>query len=89
MFMKTPEMTITDETLPAMRKNFIFAPELLPKDESVEVHNEMINSNLRVRVYKPKKEMKEYPALLWIHGGGHIIGTPEQDEALMLDHCRS
>lgn len=88
MFMKTPEMTITDETLPAMRKNFIFAPEALPKDESVEVHNEMINSNLRVRVYKPKKEMKEYPALLWIHGGGHILGTPEQNEALMFEFVK-
>ena len=83
-FMNTPEMNITTETLPLLRKAFERSPESLPKDEAVNVYDEVIASGLRVRVYTPKTEQKEYPALLWIHGGGHILGMPEQDEALSL-----
>ena len=83
-FASLPEIDITAETLPAIRKAFERSPESLPKDEAVNVYDEVISSGLRVRVYTPKTEQKEYPALLWIYGGGHILGTPEQDEALLL-----
>ena len=81
-FAKYPAINITAETLPALRKGFV--SETLPKDESIEVYDEVIASGLRVRVYRPKTEQKDYPGLLWIHGGGHIVGLPEQDEALLL-----
>ena len=83
-FTVLPEMTITAERLSKTRKVLERSPESLPKDESVNVYDEVIASGLHVRVYTPKTEQKEYPALLWIHGGGHILGTPEQDEALAL-----
>lgn len=83
-FMNAPKMNITAETLPALRKAFERSPEDLPKDEAVKIYDEVIGSGLRVRVYTPKTEQKEYPALLWIHGGGHILGTPEQDDALSI-----
>ena len=85
-FMVLPEITITAETLNAAQELFIVKPEDLPKDEAVEVYDEMISSQLRVRIYAPKsrEEGTKLPALLWIHGGGHILGTPEQDEALLL-----
>ena len=72
------------ETIPALRKVLTIPPEALPKNERVNVRNEIIGSNLRVRIYTPKTVMKEYPALLWIHGGGHIMGTPEGNEELSL-----
>lgn len=81
-FMSMRELNITAENLHALREAFI--PEKLPKNENVEVHDEIIGRNLRVRIYTPKSEQKEFPALLWIHGGGHILGAPEQDEALLL-----
>ncbi|MBQ3456331.1 MAG: alpha/beta hydrolase [Synergistaceae bacterium] len=81
-FTTAPEMTITPENLQELRKSFI--PESLPKDDAVEVHDEIIGSNLRVRVYTPKTDAKELPALLWIHGGGHIFGIPEVDEGLCI-----
>ncbi|MBQ3653117.1 MAG: alpha/beta hydrolase [Synergistaceae bacterium] len=81
-FEAAPSLNITPESLGGLRK--VFTPESLPKDESVEVRDEVTGSGVRVRVYKPKTEQKEFPALLWIHGGGHILGLPEQDEALAI-----
>ena len=83
-FLAAPELNITAETLPELRKTFVRPPESLPKDDAVDVYDEMITSALRVRVYKPKTEQKDFPGLLWIHGGGHILGTPEQDAALCI-----
>src|SRR3546814_10446357 len=34
---------------------------------------------LRVVVYKPKQAAANLPAVLWLHGGGYLMGTPEQD----------
>ncbi len=80
---KAPRV-INTETLPALRKALTIPTEALPKNDRVSVRNEIFASGLRVRVYTPKAEKSEYPALLWIHGGGHIMGTPEGNEALLL-----
>lgn len=34
-----------------------------------------------LRVYRPKDAPAAMPAYLWLHGGGFLIGQPEQDEA--------
>ena len=83
-FQKMPAQEITAETLPALRKVFETTIEVLPTDEHVKVYDEVIASGLRVRVYVPDTGAKELPALLLIHGGGHILGAPEQNEALSL-----
>ena len=87
---KAPAMMLNSETLSSTRKAFMPSPESLPKNERVNenervnVRNETLSSGLRVRVYTPKTEKAEYPALLWIHGGGHILGIPEINEDLSL-----
>jgi acetyl esterase/lipase len=35
---------------------------------------------VRVLVYLPKHAPQPLPALLWIHGGGYVIGSAEQDD---------
>ncbi|QAA35290.1 alpha/beta hydrolase [Clostridium manihotivorum] len=35
-------------------------------------------SKIRVRIYRPLELNEKVPAVLWIHGGGYAIGTPEQ-----------
>jgi acetyl esterase/lipase len=35
-----------------------------------------------VRVQKPELREKRLPALLWIHGGGYVIGSAAQDDAV-------
>lgn len=83
-FMNMPEMTITPETFADIRAMFAQSAESLPQDDAVDVRNETLASGLKVRVYTPKNGATEFPGLLWIHGGGHILGTPEMDDGLCL-----
>ena len=39
--------------------------------------------DVRVRVYRPNDQPSKLPALLWIHGGGYVMGDIEQDDRLM------
>ncbi|WP_205649389.1 alpha/beta hydrolase [Agromyces sp. LHK192] len=43
---------------------------------------------VRVRVYDPVDRAADSPALLWLHGGGFLIGDPEQDEASSIGFAR-
>ena len=36
--------------------------------------------NLRVRVYRPQDQSGPLPGLLWMHGGGYIMGAPKMDD---------
>jgi acetyl esterase/lipase len=38
---------------------------------------------VKVRVYRPSEHSSKLPALLWIHGGGYVMGDIEQDDRLM------
>ncbi|HJU28517.1 MAG TPA: alpha/beta hydrolase [Candidatus Binataceae bacterium] len=38
---------------------------------------------VRVRVYTPDDQVGKLPALLWIHGGGYVMGDIDQDDRLM------
>ena len=85
-FTKTPEMNITPETLDDIRKESVKTRPLLENDPAVEISDELINKDFSVRVYKPKgKHNKKLPGLLWIHGGGHILGSPEDNDSLMCE----
>jgi acetyl esterase/lipase len=35
---------------------------------------------IRLRLYRPRETPAPTPVLLWIHGGGYMIGRPEMDE---------
>lgn len=35
-----------------------------------------------VRIYQPEKRPDTLPALLWIHGGGYVLGSVERDDLL-------
>ncbi|MCS6886670.1 alpha/beta hydrolase [Chloroflexus sp.] len=37
--------------------------------------------DVRVLVYRPSEAVPSLPALLWIHGGGYVLGSAEQDDA--------
>ena len=39
--------------------------------------------DVRVRVYRPDDLRGKAPALLWIHGGGYVMGDIDQDDRLM------
>ncbi len=35
---------------------------------------------LRLRLHRPKEARGPLPAIVWMHGGGYVLGTPEQDD---------
>lgn len=41
-----------------------------------------LTSGVGVRLHRPPAGSQTGGALLWIHGGGYVIGTPAQDDAL-------
>jgi len=41
------------------------------------------NADLRVRVYRPVKTDGPLPGLLWIHGGGYVMGSIDVEVGLM------
>ncbi|MGM0385722.1 MAG: alpha/beta hydrolase, partial [Actinomycetota bacterium] len=44
--------------------------------------------DVRIRVHRPTDLAHPAPALLWLHGGGHLIGKPEQDDRSCLEFAR-
>ncbi|MXW73392.1 MAG: alpha/beta hydrolase fold domain-containing protein, partial [Chromatiales bacterium] len=58
--------------------------------EQVDVADRQIDGpspgqSLRLRLYSRGDSRDLRPCLLWIHGGGYILGCPEMDEQLL---CR-
>ena len=43
---------------------------------------------LRVRLYRPTNAAGPVPAMLWIHGGGFLFGSPEFDEIGNIETAR-
>lgn len=43
---------------------------------------------VRVRTYRPRRLTGAAPALLWMHGGGYMLGVPEQDDGLCAATAR-
>lgn len=57
-----------------------------PHGSTVEVDERRVPGppgapDVRVLVYRPRGTTAPCPALLWIHGGGYVAGTPEFDDA--------
>ena len=56
--------------------------------ENVLIPRQDADSKLRLRVYKPLSASARTPVLLWIHGGGYLIGSPEQDDGICAEYVR-
>ncbi|PRY44479.1 acetyl esterase/lipase [Umezawaea tangerina] len=56
-----------------------------PDDMLIE---DVVAPGVSVRVYRPKALEGTAPALLWLHGGGYLMGSPEQDEPSSIGFAR-
>jgi acetyl esterase/lipase len=59
----------------------------VPDLESVRIEDRLVPGpsgapDVHVRVYQPVDRPETLPALLWIHGGGYVIGSAEGDDLL-------
>ncbi|VBB08621.1 alpha/beta hydrolase fold-3 [Lucifera butyrica] len=73
----------------AFREAHKVSPTTLPTDDAVLVREETISGyegipDLKVRTFQPKTRSGNLPAVLWIHGGGYILGSAEAAEGLIL-----
>lgn len=55
------------------------------RDEYVEGPD---GASLRIRIFSPISASGPRPAMLWMHGGGFVIGSPERDQAQNIELCR-
>lgn len=56
--------------------------------ENIFIHCQDDHTQLRLRIYKPLSVDTPTPALLWMHGGGYLIGKPEQDDGICAQYVR-
>jgi acetyl esterase/lipase len=85
----SPSEELTLARLPEIRAaraaEFARVRPTLPAFPEIEVREEYIPgpsgaSDVRVMVYSPKQRPKPTGALVWIHGGGYVLGTADADE---------
>lgn len=61
-------------------KNVLLSQQAIPRKNSKSGKDNKVNKDkLNIRIHTPKK-INHSAALLWIHGGGHIIGSARQDD---------
>ena len=86
---KMPQVSISAKNLWFLRlmtKLFFKAPKM---PAGIRVKNTFIASQdqkrqIRLRIYHPQVTSSNAPALLWMHGGGYVIGLPEQDDLYVV-----
>jgi acetyl esterase/lipase len=89
---KMPQVTFSRKNLWIYRV-FDRLIALRPTPKDISVVNLFIpiigeKKDLRLRVYHPQHPATPLPALLWLHGGGFIAGSPEQDDSYCLSFAR-
>jgi acetyl esterase/lipase len=66
--------------------NFIMSSVPAPKTpqdifvENISIRSQDERTKIRLRIYKPKSVATPTPILIWLHGGGYVIGNPEMDD---------
>ncbi|OBG20597.1 alpha/beta hydrolase [Mycobacterium sp. 852002-51057_SCH5723018] len=82
-----PRHIIGPRTLPIVRTLSGLTGRFRQPDASgVEVI--ALESGAGVRLFRPLGATEPTPALLWLHGGGYVIGTAQQDDRLCRRFCK-
>src|SRR5277367_3242114 len=55
---------------------------LIQRRSASDVEVITLGSGIGVRLFRPVGVSEPAPALLWIHGGGYVIGTAQQDDVM-------
>ncbi len=66
-------------------------PAKIPRLSDITIEDVPIasgGSSRYMRLYRPKNITARAPALLWSHGGGYLLGRPEQDEVRSIAFVR-
>ena len=80
-----PAFAVSAQTLPMLRSGIIPENPEAPTYPDIEVSERRVPGppgapEVRVLVYTPRQATSPVPALLWIHGGGYVLGTADGDD---------
>jgi acetyl esterase/lipase len=73
-----PKQIVTPATVPFIRA----AERMMWRRAPGDVEVLTLPSGVGVRLFRPDGATAQGPGLLWIHGGGYVIGRAAQDDAL-------
>ncbi|MBX7431730.1 alpha/beta hydrolase [Mycobacterium sp. Y57] len=79
-----PRQLVTPVTLPFIRA----ASRLMWRKTRADVEVVTLGSGVNVRLHRPDGGTTPGPALLWIHGGGYVLGDAAQDDVLCRRFAR-
>ena len=66
------------QMMAAMKTQMPVIPDIVTEDRTIP--GPKGSPNIIVRIYRPEKQAGLLPALLWIHGGGYILGDIDQED---------
>lgn len=93
MAKKSPKIFLNNTTVWLMDQMLALIPALKPpKDiliENIVIRSQDDRANVRLRIYKPISIVTPAPMLLWLHGGGYVMGKPEMDDFICLEFVRT
>lgn len=75
---RLPRAPIRPAILPAVRR--LERLQKLRRAPGIEVLT--TTDGIEIRLHRPPGRTEPGPALLWIHGGGYVIGTAQQDDRM-------
>ncbi len=73
-----PRTLVGPRTLPLLRALMKLQSRRTPRDIEVVT----LSSGTRIRLFRPAGSTDVAPALLWIHGGGYVMGAAQHDDGL-------
>ncbi len=88
----TPTISFSKKNLWLINILMRFVPSpKTPEDVLIEnvfipVHDN--RRNIRLRIYKSESIDRPAPILLWLHGGGYVMGRPEMDDWICAEYVR-
>ena len=77
-----PRHLIGPRTLPIVRALDGLRGRLGKPSASGDIEVVTLGSGVGIRLFRPVSVAEPAPALLWIHGGGYVIGNARQDDRL-------
>ena len=85
--------TVDARTLPKIRANRLLLNEQVPLSDAVTrtditVPGREGDPDIRLRVHRKVGAEEPLPCLFWIHGGGYVLGAPEQDDLRFDRWCQ-
>ena len=92
MARRMPQFTMSGRNLQFWRfLDHVLWRRKTPEDVRIEkilIPSQDGKAQIGLRLYRPTSAVSPAPALVWLHGGGYIVGTPAQDDGCCIQYAR-